>query len=237
MESPHILIVDDNIALGQVMEFFLKREGYRVSCVYSGADALQFLKHSRPDLILLDLIMPQLDGWDVLYWVRNSRLNIPIIAVSGEISFHEAALDQGSDDFISRPTSPSVIVAHVKARLRERRTSSETVIPEVLQPEVLQFADVRVDIHAHLAYRGERKLALTPTEYRLLVFFLRHPCYVCERGVLLERVWEFDFDPKSNMVDVCIKSLREKLEEGSEPRLIQTIRGVGYVLREPEPGK
>lgn len=232
MENERILIVEDDPDIAHVLEVSLRQAGYRVSVASDGGEALQMIRQSSPDLVILDLMMQPIDGWEVLYWLQASQVDIPIIVLTAHTSFHEESLDKGSADFLVKPTRPSIVLAHVRARLREKKLS-----PHSEELQILRFADIQIHVQAHLAYRGERELDLTPTEYELLLLFVRYPGQVLTHGFILDRVWGENSDSLSNTVAVYVRYLRQKLEAEGESRLIETVRGIGYVLRTKQMNK
>lgn len=199
-------------------------EGYRVLVASSGEEALALARETEPDLIILDLMLPGLDGIEVCRRLRGG-LRTPILMLTARDAVRDkvAGLEAGADDYLAKPFVFDELVARVRALLRR-------AAPE--GPEVLRYADLEVDTGAREVRRGGRRIQLTAREYELLEFFLRHPRQVLTRDLIFQRVWGYDFLGESNVIDVHIRALRDKLEAGGEPRLIQTVRGVGYALRE-----
>jgi two-component system response regulator MprA len=190
----------------------------------SGEEALAAARDSDPDLIVLDLMLPGLDGLEVCRRLRRG-LNTPILMLTARDQVRDkvAGLEAGADDYLAKPFEFDELLARVRALLRR-------AVPE--GPEVLRFADLNLDTATREVLRDERPLQLTAREYELLEFFLRHPRQVLTRDLIFQRVWGYDFLGESNVIDVHVRALREKLEAGGEPRLIQTLRGAGYALRE-----
>jgi two-component system response regulator MprA len=219
-----ILVVDDDPNILKVMKRGLGFEGYRVQVAESGEDALATARETEPDLIILDLMLPGVDGIEVCRRLRGG-LNTPILMLTARDAVRDkvAGLEAGADDYLAKPFVFDELVARVRALLRRAAPDG---------PEVLRLADLTIDTGAREVRRGDRKLQLTTREYELLEFLLRHPRQVLTRELIFQRVWGYDFLGESNVIDVHIRALREKLENGGEPRLIQTARGVGYAVRE-----
>ncbi len=221
-----ILVIEDDQEILRFLQRALVFEGYRVDLAAGGTLGLTLAHDGDPALIILDLLLPDLDGLEVC---RRLRLftKTPIIMVTAKdkISDKVNGLDAGADDYLVKPFGIEELLARVRAQLR--RTAEE-------RPEVLSFSDLTLDHKTHQAMRGDRLIDLTAKEFNLLDLFLHYPNQVLTRALIFEKVWEYDFGGESNVLDVYIRYLREKLEANSEPRLIHTIRGVGYVLREPD---
>jgi len=239
---PHILIVDDIIEAVELIKYSLMLHGgFHVACAYDGKTGLETAKRLKPDLIILDDQMPGLKGSEVAQRLRSVGNNVPILMLTAGLYEEDEkeeereilSLKMGCDDFMYKPIKPYLLNARVQALLRRKGELSQMDTSS----EILNYADVEVDTSAHTARRGQRRLELTLREYSLLALFLRHPRQVLERGLILDRVWGLDYEGGSNVVDVYVGYLRAKLEVQGEIRLIQTVRGVGYVLRELEEGK
>lgn len=221
----HVLVVDDEPRITEVLRRTLAYEGYSVAVAASGDDALARTLERPPDAIVLDVMMPGLDGLEVARRLRAAGDNVPILMLTArdEIADRVNGLEAGADDYLVKPFAPEELLARVKALLRRSQ-------PE--RHEVLRYADVELDTGTRLAHRGVREIELSPTEYELLALFLRRPRQVLPRDVILDRVWGLDFEGSSNVMEVYIGYLRAKLEAEGEPRLIHTIRGVGYVFKD-----
>src|SRR5918912_2526936 len=219
-----VLVVDDDPNIQRVIQRGLGFEGYRVELAASGEEALAAAREQVPDLIILDLMLPGLDGMEGCRRLRGG-LNTPILMLTARDAVRDkvAGLEAGADDYLAKPFVFDELVARVRALLRR-------AMPE--GPEVLRFADLQIDTGGREVWRGERKLQLTAREYELLEFFARHPRQVLTRDLIFQRVWGYDFLGESNVIDVHVRALREKLEAAGEARLIQTSRGAGYALRE-----
>ena len=222
-----ILVVDDERAVRESLRRALELEGYQIELAADGTEALYRLESGdEPDAMILDVLMPGTDGLEVCRRLRSTGSKLPVLMLTArtEVEDRVAGLDAGADDYVTKPFALDELLARVRALLR--RTSEES-------GEVLRFADLELDPGTRQVQRGERAIELTRTEFSLLELFLRNPRQVLTRSVIFERVWGYDFGFASNSLDVYIGYLRRKTEAGDEPRLIQTVRGVGYALREP----
>lgn len=229
-----ILLVEDEPAISGFVRRGLIFEGYDVHVVEDGRQALDAIRDQPPDLLILDLMLPNLDGIDVTRRIRtaesadhSARLPILMLTARDSIADRVAGLDAGADDYLVKPFDFEELVARVRALLR--RTRQASVSPG---NEVLQFDDIIVDLTSRTVTRGDNQMELTPREFDLLVLFLRHPNQVLTRSTLMQRVWGEDFFGESNVLEVVIGNLRRALEFGDSSRVIQTVRGVGYVLRQ-----
>jgi DNA-binding response OmpR family regulator len=223
--SSQILLVEDDQKLAQFIQLELTQEGYSVNVVYDGIEGLTTARESKPDLILLDWMLPGLTGLEVCRRLRATGDKVPVVLLTAkdEVSDRVAGLDAGADDYVVKPFSIEELLARVRAHLR--RTTEE-------DPDLLAFADLSVNQSTREVFRNGRAIELTAKEFDLLVYLLRHPRQVLTRDRILEQVWGYDFMGDSNIIEVYVRYLRLKLEEQQEKRLIQTVRGVGYVLRE-----
>lgn len=221
----HILIVDDDPRITNLLRRVLAYEGYSVAVAPSGDEALKRTLERPPDLVVLDVMLPGLDGLEVARRLRAAGDRVPILMLTARdaIADRVKGLETGADDYLVKPFAPEELVARVKALLR--RTQEE-------QHEVLRYADIELDTGTRVAHRGAREIELSPTEYELLQLFMRRPRQVLTRDIILDRVWGMDFEGSSNVLEVYVGYLRSKLEADNEPRLIHTIRGVGYVFKE-----
>ena len=224
-----ILVVDDERAVRESLRRALELEGYEIELAGDGSEALQVLKEeeSQPDAVILDVLMPGIDGLEVCRRVRAAGNSVPVLMLTArdEVENRVAGLDAGADDYVTKPFALEELLARVRALLR-RTTDGEG------GGEILTFADVQLDLGTREVRRGGRQIELTRTEFALLELFLRNPRQVLTRSIIFERVWGYDFGFASNSLDVYIGYLRRKTEAGGEPRLIHTVRGVGYALRE-----
>ena len=222
-----ILVVDDDAAVRESLGRALRLEGYEVELASDGAEALDRLDANGddPDLVVLDVLMPNVDGLEVCRTLRRTGSRLPVLMLTArdEVSDRVAGLDAGADDYVVKPFALAELLARVRALLR--RSADEAV-------DILRFADVELDPSTREVHRGGDRIELTRTEFALLELFLLNPRQVLTRSIIFERVWGYDFGFGSNSLDVYIGYLRRKTEAGGKSRLIQTIRGVGYALRE-----
>jgi two-component system response regulator MprA len=222
-----ILVVDDERAVRESLRRALELEGYEIDLAADGREALGRLEQNgRVDAVILDVLMPGLDGLEVCRRLRRSGSRVPVLMLTArdEVENRVAGLDAGADDYVTKPFALEELLARVRALLR--RTSAGA-------GGVLRFADLELDPGTREVRRGGELIELTRTEFSLLELFLLNPRQVLTRSVIFERVWGYDFGFASNSLDVYIGYLRRKTEAGGRPRLIQTVRGVGYALREP----
>jgi two-component system response regulator MprA len=222
-----ILVVDDDAAVRESLGRALRLEGYEVELASDGAEALERLEANGddPDLVVLDVLMPNVDGLEVCRTLRRAGSRLPVLMLTArdEVSDRVAGLDAGADDYVVKPFALAELLARVRALLR--RSADEAV-------DVLRFADLELDPSTREVRRDGDRIELTRTEFALLELFLLNPRQVLTRSIIFERVWGYDFGFGSNSLDVYIGYLRRKTEAGDKSRLIQTIRGVGYALRE-----
>jgi two-component system response regulator MprA len=222
-----ILVVDDDAAVRESLGRALRLEGYEVELAGDGAEALERLQGNGddPDLVVLDVLMPNVDGLEVCRTLRRSGSRLPVLMLTArdEVSDRVSGLDAGADDYVVKPFALAELLARVRALLR--RSADEAV-------DVLRFADLELDPSTREVRRDGDRIELTRTEFALLELFLLNPRQVLTRSIIFERVWGYDFGFGSNSLDVYIGYLRRKTEAGGKSRLIQTIRGVGYALRE-----
>jgi two-component system response regulator MprA len=221
-----ILVVDDEPAVRSSLERALRLDGYEVALATDGREALETLTGSPADAVVLDLLMPQLDGLEVCRRLRAAGDRTPVLMLTArdQVADRVSGLDAGADDYLVKPFALEELSARLRALLR--RTAADD------DRELLRFADLTLDLSAHEVRRGERAVELTRTEFLLLELLLRHPRQVLPRSVIFEHVWGYDFGSTSNSLEVYVGYLRRKTEAGGEARLIHTVRGVGYVLRE-----
>src|SRR5215208_1729638 len=220
-----VLVVDDEAAVRSALGRALKLEGYDVDLAEDGADALHRLALNAPDAIVLDVLMPRVDGLEVCRRLRQADDATPVLMLTARdaVTDRVAGLDAGADDYLVKPFALEELFARLRALLRRTTNGSATQ---------LRFGDLTMDTGTREVRRGERSIELTRTEFLLLELFLRNPRQVLTRSLIFDRVWGYDFGPTSNSLEVYVGYLRRKLEEAGEPRLIHTVRGVGYALRE-----
>ncbi len=221
-----ILVVDDDRAVRESLRRALTLEGYEVEMAADGVEALVKAAGAAPDALVLDVLMPAPDGLTVCRTLRQRGDRVPVLMLTARdaVGDRVAGLDSGADDYLVKPFALEELLARLRALLRRTDPAAGGL---------LRFADLSLDPATRDVRRGRRRIELTRTEFSLLELFLRNPRQVLTRSLIFERVWGYDFGPTSNSLDVYIGYLRRKTEAGGEPRLIHTVRGVGYVLREP----
>ncbi len=219
----HILVIDDDPAVTSLLKRGLSYEGFAVQTARSGVEGLTMARERPSDLVVLDVMMPGLNGYEVLQRLRAADEQLPVLMLTAKDATTDQVrgLEAGADDYVIKPFTFEVLLARIRSLLRRQRVD---------HPPVLRFADLSLDTGSHIVHRGKREIPLTSMEFKLLQVFLIHPRQVLSKDVLLERVWGYDFD--ENVVEVYVKQLRQKLEAAGEARLIHTLRGAGYVLRE-----
>ena len=226
-----ILVVDDDQAVRDSLARSLQYNGYEVSTATDGLDALAKLASENVDAVVMDVMMPRLDGLETTKMLRENGNDVPILILTARDAVGDRVdgLDAGADDYMVKPFSLDELLARIRALTR--RTKPEHEEPS----EILHFGDLELDTATRGVSRGGRRISLTRTEFARLQVFMEHPNHVLERGWLLNEVWGFDFPTTANSLEVYIGYLRRKTEQEGEPRLIHTVRGVGYVLRETAP--
>jgi two-component system, OmpR family, response regulator MprA len=229
-----ILVVDDDRAVRESLRRSLEFNGYQVDLASDGQAALESVTSTRPDAMVLDVMMPRLDGLEVCRRLRGTGDDLPILVLTARdlVSDRVAGLDAGADDYLPKPFALEELLARLRALLRraiaEGHGSTASVPP-------LKFADLEMDLGTREVRRGDRSISLTRTEFALLELLLSHPKQVLTRSRILEEVWGYDFPTSGNALEVYVGYLRRKTEAAGEIRLIHTVRGVGYVLRETPP--
>jgi two-component system, OmpR family, response regulator MprA len=222
-----ILVVDDERAVRESLRRALELEGYEIELAADGREALERLEaESQPDVLVLDVLMPGVDGLEVCRRLRRAGSRLPVLMLTARdaVENRVAGLDAGADDYVTKPFALEELLARIRALLRRTTNGAG---------EALRFADLELDPGTREVRRGGELIELTRTEFSLLELFMRNPRQVLTRSIIFERVWGYDFGYGSNSLDVYIGYLRRKTEAGGKPRLIQTVRGVGYALREP----
>ncbi|MDO9128917.1 MAG: response regulator transcription factor [Anaerolineales bacterium] len=222
--NERILIIEDDPAILKLLQRGLTYEGYQVDIATDGRSGLNLARDRHPDLIILDWMLPGMDGLEVCRRLRTGG-SLPILMLTAKDTIQDRVqgLDAGADDYLVKPFNLDELLARIRALLR--RTQTERI-------QVYKFADLTMDTGSRQVTRADRLIQLTAKEHELLELFLRHPRQVLTREVIFDRVWGYDFGGESNVLEVYIRYLRQKLEAENEPRLIYTVRGVGYVLRE-----
>jgi DNA-binding response OmpR family regulator len=222
-----VLVVEDEKKTASFVRKALQAEGFAVDVCVNGDGALAALQATPFDAVVLDIMLPGRDGLSVLRQLRERTNAVPVLLLSarGEVNERVEGLNAGADDYLPKPFELAELIARVRA-LTRRSGDNKT--------NLLRVADLTLDTASHQAERGGRKIELTSREYRLLEYLMRSAGRLCGRMMILEKVWDYDFDPGTNLVDVYIRRLREKIDTGFEPKLLHTVRGTGYVMKEAE---
>jgi DNA-binding response OmpR family regulator len=225
-EFMRVLVVEDEKKTASFIRKALQSEGFAADVLDNGNDGLAAAETTPFDVIVLDIMLPGRDGLTVLRELRQRKISIPVLLLTarGEVDQRVEGLNAGADDYLSKPFALAELIARVRA-LGRRGVEA--------RPVVLHVADLTLDTVTHEAHRAGTRIELAPREYRLLEFLMRSPGRVRGRMAIIENVWDYDFDPGTNLVDVCIMRLREKIDAGFELKLLHTVRGVGYVLKGP----
>lgn len=223
--SAHILLVEDEVKLARFIELELMSEGYQVSVAHDGMTGLTLAREATLDLAILDWMLPNLTGVELCRRLRATGSKVPVMLLTArdEVGDRVTGLDAGADDYIVKPFSIEELLARVRAHLRRTQEGDE---------DILQFETLKLNRKTREVHRGTRAIGLTAKEFDLLEYLLGHPRQVFTRDQILESVWGYDFMGDSNIIEVYVRYLRLKLEENHEPRLLHTVRGVGYALRE-----
>jgi two-component system response regulator MprA len=226
--QPRVLVVDDDKAVRESLRRSLEFNGYAVSLAADGAEALAGIGGIAPDVVVMDVMMPRLDGIETTKSLRKAGNDVPILVLTARdaVGDRVEGLDAGADDYLTKPFALQELLARLRALLRRVVPSDDD------ETEVLSFADLTMDLATREVTRGGRSMELTRTEFTLLEMFLRRPRRVLERSFILEEVWGYDFPTTANSLEVYVGYLRRKTEAEGEPRLLHTVRGVGYVLKE-----
>ncbi|MEZ0094583.1 response regulator transcription factor [Streptacidiphilus sp. EB129] len=228
-----VLVVDDEPALRDALESSLAFEGYQVATASDGVEALDAIAAGSPDLVLLDIMMPRMDGLTTVRRMRSRGDTVPVLMLTARdaVGDRVTGLDVGADDYLAKPFELDELLARVRALLRRNSIVRAAGLGAAEEDEVLAFEDLRMNTTTREVTRAGKAVELTRTEYMLLEMFLAHPRQVLTREQILKAVWGFDFEPSSNSLDVYVMYLRRKTEAGGLPRLVHTVRGVGYALR------
>ncbi len=224
-----ILVVEDEEKIARVLELELEYEGYKVMKVYDGFEGLQQLRERSWDLVLLDVMLPGMSGVDLLRRIRSGGDLTPVIMLTAkdELKDKVEGLDLGANDYVTKPFQIEELLARIRSALRT------TAAPQAESENVMKVADLSVNKSTHEVFRGEQLIQLTAKEFSLLAYFMKNHRQVLNREQLLQHVWGYDYYGDTNIVDVYVRYLRNKMDKGYEPELLHTIRGVGYVLKDP----
>ena len=219
-----ILVVEDDKTVGQYVRRGLTEAGFHADLVGDGAEGLRLATGGHYDMLVLDLRLPAVSGFDVLRTLRDRGDGIPVLVLTAQdaVDFKVQALKMGADDYVTKPFSLEELLARVEALGRR---------PKAIAPPILHIADLTLDTGSREVRRGTKGIDLTPKEYAVLEYLMRHPGRVMPRTLITEYAWDYHFDPGTNIVDVVITRLRKKIDHGHEPKLIHTVRGVGYVVK------
>ncbi len=226
----HILVVDDDRDIRELIVDYLEKSGYRASGAANGKAMWSVLKNHQIDLIVLDIMLPDVNGWDIVRMLRAANKGMPILLLTalGTIEHRVKGLELGADDYLVKPFAFAELLARVRTLLRRGAA--------VIVESQLQVADLTLDRVSRKVTRGDTRITLTSKEFTLLEFFLRHQGEVLPRSLIASQVWDMNFDSDTNAIDVAIKRLRAKMDNDFTPKLIQTVRGVGYVLEVRDEG-
>jgi two-component system OmpR family response regulator len=223
-----LLVVDDEPNIVELLSASLRFAGFEVATAPNGTEAVQAARTFRPDLVVLDVMMPDMDGFAVARRLREGGARVPILFLTARDATADkvTGLTLGGDDYVTKPFSLEEVVARIRAVLRRTGGGATST------PSRLRFADLELDVDTHEVWRGETPVALSPTEFKLLHYFLSNPGRVLSKAQILDHVWNYDFNGEANIVESYVSYLRRKIDT-VEPRLLHTLRGVGYVLRQP----
>jgi len=223
---PHIAVIDDDEKITALLRRSLAFEGYEVTTASDGAEGLRLIGQKPADLVVLDVMMPKMDGWEVCRRLREAGIVSPILLLTAkdEVSDRVKGLDLGADDYLVKPFALEELMARVRALLRRRPERTE-------EGGHFRYEDLVMDVDAREVMRGDRRIELTAKEFDLLHLFMQNPKRVLSRDLIMERIWGYDYSGESNVLEVYVAMLRQKLEENGEKRLILTVRGAGYVLK------
>jgi DNA-binding response OmpR family regulator len=231
----YVLLVEDESSIASFIRRGLIFEGFEVDVAADGHRALDMIRERPPDVLVLDRMLPGVDGIEIARRLRaaeqvDDKGRLPIIMLTAKETVQDRilGLDAGADDYLVKPFDFNELLARIRALLRRSAAQS----PTTSAGEVLTYSNVRMDLGSRVVHRGDREIELTPREFDLLVLFMRNPNQVLTRSMLMQRVWGEDFFGESNVLEVVVGNVRRSLEDGGEPRLIQTVRGIGYVLRQ-----
>lgn len=221
-----ILLVEDDRGIARFIKKGLLENSYSVDIAYDGEKGLFLALHEYYDLVMLDIMLPKVDGRDILREIRAKGILTPVIFLTAKDSERDIVygLGLGADDYIVKPFSFNELLARIRAILRRAK--------DVKSPSILQVSNLKLETEGHRVFRGNIKIELTPKEYALLEFFMRHPGQVLTKTMILEKVFDYHFDTSSNVIDVHVSHLRNKIDKDFEPKLLHTVKGVGYILED-----
>jgi len=219
-----ILLVEDDAKVARFIRNGLKEEGFAVDVAEDGKQGLDFARDFEYDVIILDILLPKLDGISVLKAIRRHDPQTPVLMLTAMDTVEDKirGLNKGADDYLTKPFAFEELLARIRALLRRKYRTASTL---------LRFEDLQVDLVTHQVFRGDREIQLTPKEFALLEYFLQNPNKILTRTMIAEHVWDYHFDPETNVIDVYMNYLRNKIDRDFSPKLIHTIRGVGYMLK------
>jgi len=219
-----ILLVEDDKGIVRFVKKGLTENSFSVDAVFDGEEGLQLAVYRNYDLVVLDVMLPRMDGFEVLRRMRGMKIQTPVIFLTAKDSESDIVqgLNLGADDYLTKPFSFNELLARIQAILRRGKTVSH--------PSTLQIANLVLQVDGHRVFRDKMKIELTPKEYALLEFFMRHPGQIITRTMISEKIWDYHFDTSTNVVDVHVSHLRNKIDKGFEPKLLHTVKGIGYVF-------
>lgn len=230
MSKPSILVVEDEEKIARVLELELEYEGYSVVKAHDGLEGMQQFREHRWDLILLDVMIPEMSGVDLLRRIRSGGDQTPVIMLTARDGLEDKVegLDLGANDYVTKPFQIEELLARIRAALRTK------VAPIKDDQDTMRLANLMVNVGTHEVFRGDEQIQLTAKEFSLLAYFMQNQRQVLNREQLLDHVWGYDYYGDTNIVDVYVRYLRNKMDKGYEPQLLHTVRGVGYVLKDPQ---
>ena len=225
-----ILIIEDELKTASYIKQGLTEQGFSVDMVHNGEDGLFYAKEISYDCVVLDIMLPKLTGWEVLQLLRQHKPNVPVICLTArdDVDDRVKGLELGADDYLIKPFSFSELLARVRTILR-RQKNHDSAKADGGQ-EILIFKDIELNLHSRKVVRAGKKINLTAKEFLLLKLLLQHPGEVLSRTLIAEKVWDINFDSDTNVIDVAVRRLRKKCDDGFEQKIIHTVRGVGYVV-------
>lgn len=223
-----LLIIEDDIKIADFINTGFKRHGFTTNLCHNGIDGLHLLLTEKYDAVILDIMLPEIDGLAILEKIRSCNINTPVIILSAKKSVEQKiqGFNKGADDYLSKPFSFLELLARVEALTR--RSS------KIIESKILTYGDIELDIVKHEATRSEKLVTLQPKEFALLHLMMKNPDKIISKTIILESVWDYDFDPKTNVVDVLVCRLRNKIDKGYDTKYVHTLRGIGYVFKKSQ---